>query len=320
MDITALFKLTYGLYVLGVRTENGLGGCVVDALAQLTSDEPPILALSNNKGSLTNERIKAEREFTVSVLPKNVDPFVIANFGMQSAREADKWPNVPHHLAENGLPLLNNAVSYVYCKVVEIKELSTHTLFLCEVADAWNGENKSDPLVYGDYQKSMKTATNQAFKAFKESGKVPAPPAEPKATWICGLCGHVYDGEIPFEELPENWTCPVCGVGKEMFEKLEPKDADKNSGGTGWVCSVCGYEYEGETPFEELPDDWVCPICGVGKDLFGREGGTAETAGGGQRVCGICGYKYDGETPFEELPDDWVCPICGVGKDMFEKE
>ncbi len=108
------------------------------------------------------------------------------------------------------------AVAYMRCKVTEAKELSTHTAVFCEVVDAWQGTG-GDPLIYGDYQKDMKSKTMAAFKAFKETGSVPA--AEKKEKWVCRICGYVYDGDIPFEELPDVWTCPLCMAPKSEFVK-----------------------------------------------------------------------------------------------------
>jgi flavin reductase (DIM6/NTAB) family NADH-FMN oxidoreductase RutF/rubredoxin len=213
MDLTALFKFSYGLYVIGVKHEGKLGGCVVDALVQASSDEPPTLILCSIKGNYTNEAIKSEGVFSISVLPATVDPFVVANFGFQSSRAADKWSNVPHSVS-GGLPQLDGAASYVRCKVKSAVELATHTAFFSEVADAVRGDE--EPLVFGDYQKTMKKAAYEAFQKFKEDG---APPA-PKDKWQCSVCGHVYDGDAPFDGLPGDWACPVCGVGKDKFEKI----------------------------------------------------------------------------------------------------
>jgi rubredoxin len=168
---------------------------------------------------------------------------------------------------KSGLPVLDNAVSYVHCRVREEIELSTHILFICEVIDAWNGRNQSRPLVYGDYQKSLKAAANEAFKIFQETGK--PPKAALKEQYVCGVCDHKYGGDVPFEELATDWTCPICGVGREMFTRQGGEISEKSIGGK-WVCGICGYEYDGEIPFEELPEGWTCPICGVGKELFER--------------------------------------------------
>jgi flavin reductase (DIM6/NTAB) family NADH-FMN oxidoreductase RutF/rubredoxin len=218
MDNTALWKLSYGLYVVGVTKDEGeFGGSVVDAVAQVDGGDKPVLVLSSMKDNLTNALIKSTGQFALSVLPANVDPFVVANFGFQSARDVDKWANVPYSL-KDGLPVLDCAVSFIRCKVLEFKEFESHSLFICEVVDAQNTGNTGKPLLYADYQENMKAAAGEAFKQFKETGKA---PAEKKAQWRCPMCGYVYDGDVPFEELPEDWACPLCGVGKDVFEKVE---------------------------------------------------------------------------------------------------
>ena len=170
MDNKALYKLTHGLYVVGVKNGEGFGGCIVDAVAQVSAGNTPNIIVSSMLKNFTNELIKKEQKFTLSILGKNVDPFVIANFGFQSARTVDKWKNIPHSLVE-GLPVANDAVSYLRLKVTNTTELETHSMFLCDIVDAWVGENASDPLVYEDYQKDMKSLTMDAFNKFKEGQK-----------------------------------------------------------------------------------------------------------------------------------------------------
>lgn len=230
MDSTALYKISYGLYVVGTKIDGKYAGCVVDAFIQSTSSPVPTVILCSIQANQTNAAIKQAGEFTISVLSPDSDPFIIGNFGFQSGRNADKWANVPHKIVD-GLPVLEKAVSYLRCKVTEQKELSTHTAFFCEVTDAWLGEG--EPLIFGDYQKGMKAKALAAFTSFKESGKVPESsassssvspvtpaPSAPKAEkWVCSVCGYVYDGDIPFEQLPDTWTCPLCGQPKSVFEK-----------------------------------------------------------------------------------------------------
>jgi flavin reductase (DIM6/NTAB) family NADH-FMN oxidoreductase RutF len=213
MDYTALFKFSYGLYVIGVKCGDKLGGCVVDALVQASSNKPPTLILCSIKGNNTNAMIKSEGAFSISVLPETVDPFVVANFGFQSARDTDKWDNVPHSIVD-GIPQIDGAASYVRCRVTSAVELATHTAFFCEVTDAVNGDGA--PLIFGNYQKTMKEAAYDAFQKFKEKGKAPVK----KDKWQCMVCGHVYEGDTPFEDLPGDWICPLCGVGKDKFEKM----------------------------------------------------------------------------------------------------
>lgn len=212
MDGKALYKISYGLYIVGTKIDGKTAGSVVDAFIQSTSSPVPTVILCSIQANQTNAAIKQTGEFTISILPTDVDPFIVGNFGFQSGRDAEKWSNVAHKLVD-GLPVLEKAAAFLRCKVTDQKELSTHTAFFCEVTDAWLGEG--EPLIYGEYQKSMKTASQAAFKEFKESGKVPSQAEK----WVCSVCGYVYDGETPFEQLPDDYKCPVCGQPKSVFEK-----------------------------------------------------------------------------------------------------
>jgi flavin reductase (DIM6/NTAB) family NADH-FMN oxidoreductase RutF len=165
LDKTALFKLSYGLYVVGVRHGEGFGGCIVDAFMQ-TTDTPATAVLCNGQRTLTNALIKEHRELTLSVLPADVDPVIIADFGFQSARTVDKWAAVPFE-TRDGLPALTCACAGLRLRVTDLRELATHTLFFCDVEDAW--QDPGEPLLYNEYQRSMKPATMAAFQTLKAS-------------------------------------------------------------------------------------------------------------------------------------------------------
>jgi flavin reductase (DIM6/NTAB) family NADH-FMN oxidoreductase RutF len=149
----------------------------VDAVCQVAAGDTPMVMLASMKKNYTNDCIKKTGECTLSVLPANVDPFVIGNFGFQSARDAEKWANVPHRI-KDGLPLLDKAAAYIRLKVVNSQELPTHTMFVCQVTDGENNTLSAKPLIYGDYQTAMKEAVGEAFKKFKESGKAPVEKIE----------------------------------------------------------------------------------------------------------------------------------------------
>lgn len=212
MDNTALYNISYGLYVVGTKIDGKNAGCIVDAFIQSTSAPVPTVILCSIQANQTNAAIKQTGEFMISIIGADVDPFVIGNFGFQSGRDVDKWAYVPFELVDN-LPVLKKAVAYLRCKVTDFKELSTHTVFFCDVIDARLGDGV--PLIYGNYQKEMKPKTLEAFKLYKQTGKAPSPDVK----WVCSVCGYVYEGEIPFDDLPDDWKCPVCGAPKSAFVK-----------------------------------------------------------------------------------------------------
>lgn len=221
MDKTALYQLSYGLYVIGVKNDFcEFGGCVVDALMQISSGNTPQIGVSCMKNNNTPAMIKKYGKFTVSVLGRAVDPFVLSCFGFQSGKNSDKWAAVEHDFAD-GLPVLKKAVSYLVCTVSKVIEADTHILFIADVTDSFNGE-KDEPLLYADYHKEYKDKALSAYKLHYPEGsnQETVPTAESGGEkWVCPVCGYVYDGEIPFEELPDDWKCPLCGVEKSRFTK-----------------------------------------------------------------------------------------------------
>ena len=233
MDKTALFKLSYGLYVIGVKNENSkFGGCIVDALGQISSGTPARISVSCMKNNNTPAMIQKNGEFTVSVLGENVNPFVVSCFGFQSSKDVDKWQYINHKVVD-GLPVIDDSIAYLRCKVESVNEYDTHILFIATVEDAWNGIDAA-PQLYAEYHTKLKSRAAAAFSEFKATGKAPVFNSQPseenedikdKAAssnsdkWVCPLCGYIYDGETPFEELSDDWVCPLCGAPKNLFEK-----------------------------------------------------------------------------------------------------
>ncbi|MBR6412078.1 MAG: flavin reductase [Alphaproteobacteria bacterium] len=199
MDLKALFKISHGVYITGAKDENGrlIGSCI-DAV-MVAEVSPAQILVSMGKGSYTAQNVIKSKKMTLSVLATDAADSLIQNFGMQSSRDADKWANVPYDLVSD-LPVLKDAVATMDLRIAQVQETATHFVFLCDVIAVSAGTMK-DPLIYQDYQ-------NRKRKEEKMS--------ETKK-WVCSVCGYVYDGEIPFEELPEDWVCPICGEGKSVF-------------------------------------------------------------------------------------------------------
>ncbi|MBP5534812.1 MAG: flavin reductase [Alphaproteobacteria bacterium] len=215
MDKQALTKLTHGLYVVGAQDvdKNGFCGLIVDAVMQVATD-PEVIALSLMNAGYTKTQIEKTGQFSLSILGEDVNPFVIANFGFQSSRNVDKWPAVEYQL-KSGLPYLKDSLAVLEAKVIEKRVFESHTLFLAKINDAWL-EQSGIPLTYEYYQTNLK---KEALASFQN--KIGVKKMEKKEKWVCVVCGYVYDGDVPFEDLPDDWTCPLCGVGKDQFEKQE---------------------------------------------------------------------------------------------------
>ena len=169
MDLDALYKLTHGLYVLGARDENRFAGSIVDAVMQV-ANKPVAIALSCSNGSYTKQCIEKDGVFSLSVLCKNVSPFVVANFGFQSSRNVDKWKNV-EYFEEEGLPFLKDNLAIFRCRVLHKFPLESNTLFVAEVQSAAAAHRPDEPLTYLDYRSYFKNDVMKSFENFIKTKK-----------------------------------------------------------------------------------------------------------------------------------------------------
>lgn len=204
MDTKALFKISYGLYVL-TSAENGKdNGCIINTAVQLTSS-PPVVSIAVNKNNLTHDMIKNTGLFNISVIDRTADFSLFKHFGFQSGRDAEKFGTPDSYkfspaYSDNGLLYIKNgANAFVSCKVRSETDLGSHTLFIAEMTD---GQILSDnpSMTYADYHANVK----------------PAPEKPKKQGWVCKVCGYIYEGD----ELPDDFVCPICKHGADDFERL----------------------------------------------------------------------------------------------------
>ena len=208
MDKTAFFKLSYGLFIAGVESEGKLNACVINTAAQATS-EPAKMVATMQKTNFTTELILKKKSLTISVLSIYAPVDFVANFGYSSGRDRNKFENIPYKIDLNGNPYVaDNTVAVISCNVTQTLDLGTHYLFICDVAEAIVTAPDA-PMTYTDFR-TLKSGGSVA-------GVVPKEKGEKKLRYICTVCHYVYDGEIPFEELPDTYLCPVCGSPKSVF-------------------------------------------------------------------------------------------------------
>lgn len=163
IDWNALYKVSLGLYVLGAKDNGRAVGSIVDAV-MIAANKPCALAISCNNASYTKSCIEKEQQLSLSVLPKDIAPFVIANFGFQSSKNINKWDNVAG-LEFNGLPVLENALAHLTAKVVHQYKLESNTVFIAEITDAVTVRNGKE-LLYEDYRNYFKDDVIKSFQQY----------------------------------------------------------------------------------------------------------------------------------------------------------
>ena len=202
MDSKALFNLSYGIFVLGTKTESGINACITNTCIQVAAD-PVRIAISVINKNKTCEMIKESGVFSLGVLDKSCTFDLIKHFGMQSGRDVNKFADFPYTLDVNGCPVINQSVCSVFsCKVVSKEDLGTHTLFIAEITEAEVTSTK-EPVTYADYQNNIKP-------------KQKVDSAKKIIGWRCKICGYEYMNA----ELPKDYECPLCGHPTDDFEPI----------------------------------------------------------------------------------------------------
>lgn len=203
IEPNALFKLSYGLFVLSAQDKNGDNACIINTVMQVT-DSPKRIAIAVNKANLTHDQIAETGTFTVSVLSQDAPFAVFERFGFQSGRTVDKFAGFESVArAENGLLYLTRfANSFISAHVISSEDCGTHTVFTAEITEA----------------KMLSAAPSVTYEYYFSNIKPkPQPPEGSKKGFVCKICGYVYEGET----LPPDFICPLCKHGAEDFEPLQ---------------------------------------------------------------------------------------------------
>lgn len=230
MDTKALRNISYGMYVVTSRMGDKVNGQIANTIIQTTS-EPPRIAVCINKQNLTHAFIQDSGVFAASVLSEATPMTFIGQFGFKSGRDGDKFQGCKVRGGATGAPIvLDHAIAYVEARVIGQLDTGTHTLFLGEVI---GGENldAGTPMTYAYYHLVKGGKSPKAAPTFVQDAPVVPAPVAQKARYSCSVCGYVYDpdvgdpdGGVPagtaFEDLPADWTCPVCGAQKADFQKI----------------------------------------------------------------------------------------------------
>jgi len=226
MDPKSLYKISYGLYVITSRKGNNINGQTANALIQVTA-EPPAIAIGINRNNLTHEFIKESKVFAVSILSQDTPLNFIGQFGFKSGRDINKFDQVNYKTGKTGAPIiLDNTLAYLEVKVTQEMDVGTHTIFVGEIVESELLKD-GEPMTYAYYHQVKRGTTPKTAPTYLKEEKKPI--TLPK--YQCTICGYIYDPEkgdpdggiapgTPFEDIPDEWTCPVCGASKDQFEKV----------------------------------------------------------------------------------------------------
>lgn len=203
LDPTALFTLSYGLYVLTAREGGRDLGCIVNTVTQLT-ENPTRIAVSVNKQNFTNEVIQRTGLFNVSVLTEAAPMDLFRHFGFQSGRDVDKFAGRTDPVSENGLRYIGGpANALISGKVEQAIDCGTHMLYIALVTEA-RKLSDAPSMTYAYYFANVKPRPQ------------PKPAEKPRRGFVCRICGYFYEGD----ELPPDFICPLCKHGAADFEPV----------------------------------------------------------------------------------------------------
>jgi flavin reductase (DIM6/NTAB) family NADH-FMN oxidoreductase RutF len=230
MNHEAFYRISYGLYVVTSANGDQRNGYVANTVFQVTS-KPARFAVACNKDNYTCDLIRQSQVFAVSILQQDTNAELIGLFGYQSGRTVDKFASVRHRPGQTGAPiLLEDTLAWFECRVLQTIDVGTHLLFVGEVVDGNVVDNAQVPLTYAYYREVRKGRSPKNAPTYVEPAKdeLSSGVSAPFEKHVCGICRYVYDPAVGdpdagvppgtrFEDLPENWVCPVCGATKADF-------------------------------------------------------------------------------------------------------
>ncbi len=246
MKFKAFHKLSYGMYIVATEHQGKKAGYIANTAFQVTSN-PEQLAISCHKNNQSTQIILDSGIFSVSVLRKEVNMKTIGDFGFMSSNEIDKFSGLNLISSKSGAPIvLESAVAWFDCKVTHSVDLGSHYLIVGEVLDA-DVISDDEPLTYQHYREKYKMYSPKNSPTYIEKAVLDAEHSESTdavnheehehehifdgESYVCVICGFTYNPEegdpamgippgTPFEDLPEDYKCPICNADKEYFKKI----------------------------------------------------------------------------------------------------
>ncbi|MBQ3301488.1 MAG: flavin reductase [Eggerthellaceae bacterium] len=227
LNTKAFRPMSYGVYIISAIDGEMKAGCVANTLVQVASS-PARVSVSLNKENVTTGAVLSSGRFEASVLAESAPMELIGRFGFHSSTEKDKFAETQFAFDEAGVPYVTeHAVAHIGARVLETVDVGSHILIVGEVEEA-DVISQDDPMTYAYYhlvkggKTPPKAASYEQPQADEREAQVASQPEaeqgqEKRYGWKCKICGYV----VEMDELPDDFACPICGKGKDMFERVE---------------------------------------------------------------------------------------------------
>ena len=205
MDKKAMYKLSYGLFVLTAKEGDKDNGCIINTAIQAAST-PNQISICVNKANYTHDMISRTGEFTVSVISQKASFDLIKHFGFQTGREVNKFADFTScERGANGIYYITQGTNaYISVKVTKTEDIGSHTMFIGEITDM-EVLSEEASATYEYYMNNIKPKPEEVGKT-----------SDGQTVWRCKICGYEYVGE----ELPDDFICPLCKHPASDFEKV----------------------------------------------------------------------------------------------------
>ncbi|MEI8007409.1 MAG: flavin reductase [Bacteroidota bacterium] len=225
INFEALFKISYGLYIVCSGDKVRGNGFISNTVFQVTA-EPAKFAACCHKNNFTAVCIQRSGAFSVSVLNKDSSSEIFARFGYKSGKDFDKLAGMDIKYGNTGVPVvINESIAFIECRLDQTIDLGTHLMFIGELVNAEILDDTKEPITYQYYRQVKKAVAPKNAPTYIDRSKLEVKPRVLFSKYECPACGYIYDEaveKVKFEDLSEDWVCPACGCGKTDFIKINP--------------------------------------------------------------------------------------------------
>lgn len=224
ISIQSFFKISYGLFIVSAGDRNKGNGFIANTVFQVTA-EPPRFAVCCNKNNLSSEFIARSEAFAFSVLSQDASPGIFGKFGYRSGKDIDKMAGTSLKYESTGVPIvLDESIAYFECKLVQTVDVGTHLIFIGDLLNSQIIEDSKEPLTYSYYREVKKGIVPKNAPTYIDKTKLEAEiRIQNTKKYQCPSCGYIYDDSVEavkFRDLPDDWTCPLCGTEKSDFIEI----------------------------------------------------------------------------------------------------